>query len=372
MRGFTDLAEAARWHRDWLRDAALPLWWTAGADPAGGFQEALTVEGRPAPAARRARVQARQAWAYAKAGELGWSGPWRQAAWHGLDYLMDKYRRGPGRIAAAVTAAGGPLDETIFLYEQDFALLAMAALHRAQPGVRDLPGEAAEIRSALDLMRHGAGGFREAGDHPFQANAHMHLLEAALAWEATGAPGWTALADEVVTLALAHFIDPERGVLREFFGPDWRPAPGDDGRLVEPGHQFEWAWLLETWGRLRQRTDACDAARRLYGFGLTGVDAARGVAVNALWDDLSIRDAAARLWPQTEWLKAALIMGDEAQATAAAGGLASYFDTPVRGTWRDKMLDDGGFVAEPAPASSFYHIVCAVSELLGAAGLDLR
>tara|TARA_Y100000114_G_C11490572_1_gene199658 strand:- start:266 stop:415 length:150 start_codon:yes stop_codon:yes gene_type:complete len=31
--------------------------------------------------------------------------------------------------------------------------------------------------------------------------------------------------------------------------------------------------------------------------------------------------------------------------------------------WRDKILEDGSFIDEPAPASSFYHIMAAYSEL---------
>ena len=50
-------------------------------------------------------------------------------------------------------------------------------------------------------------------------------------------------------------------------------------------------------------------------------------------------------------------------AAAAARGLLKYLDTPLRGLWRDKMNVDGTFVEEPAPASSFYHIVCAIAEL---------
>jgi mannose/cellobiose epimerase-like protein (N-acyl-D-glucosamine 2-epimerase family) len=41
-------------------------------------------------------------------------------------------------------------------------------------------------------------------------------------------------------------------------------------------------------------------------------------------------------------------------------------ETP--GAWRDKYRPDGTFVDEAAPASSLYHIVAAISELVRAAG----
>jgi mannose-6-phosphate isomerase len=36
---------------------------------------------------------------------------------------------------------------------------------------------------------------------------------------------------------------------------------------------------------------------------------------------------------------------------------------PVQGLWRDRLLPDGTFVDEPAPGSSLYHIISAVSAL---------
>ena len=81
----------------------------------------------------------------------------------------------------------------------------------------------------------------------------------------------------------------------------------------------------------------------------------------------------ARLWPQTERLKAALILSETAQgetrarylaeALSASHGLLAYLRTPVPGLWRDKLLPDGTFVEEPAPASSLYHIICAIASL---------
>ena len=151
-------------------------------------------------------------------------------------------------------------------------------------------------------------------------------------------------------------------MLREFFDADWNALEGEGG-LIEPGHQFEWAWLLERWGKARGHGAARAMARRLYETGLKGVDPVREVAVNALWEDLSVRDGAARLWIQTEHLKAALSLGDEAQALRAARGLARYLETPKRGAWRDRLSPDGTFVEEPAPATSFYHLIVAILEL---------
>ena len=47
----------------------------------------------------------------------------------------------------------------------------------------------------------------------------------------------------------------------------------------------------------------------------------------------------------------------------ALRGLGRFLDVPTRGLWRDWMDEGGGFVEEPAPASSFYHIVGAIAEL---------
>ena len=200
----------------------------------------------------------------------------------------------------------------------------------------------------------------------------MHLLEACLAWEeAGGDQAWAKLADRIVALARGRFIDPAGGFLREYFDADWTLADGDDGRLIEPGHQFEWAWLLARYGRSRGDRAVIADARRLYAFGRQGVGPRRQVALDALNDDGTVRSRRARLWPQTEWMKAALILaelGDDAQRAelqddAAAAQRAIWRYLTPDGFWRDKLLDDGQFIDEPAPASSLYHIVGAHLQL---------
>jgi mannose-6-phosphate isomerase len=360
---FSSLVEASQWFDAWFVEAALPLWAEAGLDAArGGFQEALTLEGEPWPAARRSRVQTRQIWVYATAADAGLGARYGALAERAYGVYRARYLRPDGLFARVAEADGRITDPTPALYEQAFSLLAMAALERLAPGARQ--GDAEALLQTLAPSRHSAGGWRETGGAPFQANAHMHLLEAALAWEAAGGgSAWVAVSDEIAELALARFVDGASGVLREFFDADWRVLDEAAGGLVEPGHQFEWAWLLQRWGLARGRPDALAAARRLYAHGLRGVDPVLGVAMNALWSDLRVRDPATRLWAQTEFLKAALIFGTEDDALRAAQGLALYLDTPRRGTWRDKLTPERSFVEEPAPATSLYHLVGAILPL---------
>ena len=364
------LDDLARALDRWMRFNALPLWATVGVAEDGGFHEAIDGDGLPVGDFRRARVQARQAWVYSVAGQAGWAGPWRRLVEDSLGRFEATNRRPDGLYRTRVSAAGGVLDDTASLYDQAFVLLALAAAAQAGVQPEQMKARAQDLRRALAGLALPEGGWREDAGHPHQANAHMHLLEACLAWEALEpAAEWSEMADAIVGLARRAFIDPEGGFLREFFDADWRPASGDAGRLVEPGHQFEWAWLLTRWGRARGDDWGAGTARRLYESGLRGIDGLRGVAIDELDDRLALRSARARLWPQTERLKAALILGDVAppdHAVRALKGLQIYLEPT--GLWRDKQEPDGRFIEEPAPASSLYHIAAAWLQLRDSTG----
>lgn len=368
----TALPEAAGKFFDWMDLSALPLWATLGAASDGSFVEALDAKGRAVGDFRRARVQARQAYVYSAAGRQGWAGPWAGLVSGSLDAFERTNRRDDGLYRTRVAPDGTVLDDTPWLYDQAFALFAFAGAAEAGIEAEGMQARARRLIAALESLRHPAGGWKESGDHPFQSNAHMHLLEACLAWEALDADGpWTALANEIVGLTRRFFIDAGGGFLREFFSADWSPAEGEDGRLVEPGHQFEWAWLLTRWSRLRGDTPLMADVKRLYDTGNRGVDARSRVAMDALNDDLTVRSRQARLWPQTERLKAALILADGetgparatllADAADALAGLTRYLEP--NGLWRDKLQADGSFTVEPSPASSLYHIMVACEQL---------
>lgn len=354
--------------RAWLFEQALPLWAEHGPNPRGGFHDRLTSELRPAEGRMRLRVQARQTYVFAEAGALGWSGPWRARVAHGLEFLLGPARRDDGLFAHTFDAGGEVLEAGPDLYDQAFALFGFAAAYRAL-------GDGCAREAARDLLRalepwaEPGGGYRELSGPLLKANPNMHLLEAALAWSALDADaGWSQMADGLVELCARRLTDPATSALREVFVENWRPAPPPEGEVTEPGHQFEWAWLIERSGRgamplalrLSERAERC------------GVDAARGVAVNTVDVGGAVLDARARLWPQTERLKAALALRphDRAiwtpRAVQAHDALFAYMAPARPGLWFDVMETTGEVVPEPSPASSLYHIVAALSELIRA------
>jgi mannose/cellobiose epimerase-like protein (N-acyl-D-glucosamine 2-epimerase family) len=358
----------------WLTDAAYPLWAKNGIDPHnGGFIETLGQNGAGLPHPRRARVHPRQIYAFAQAADLGWRGDAGSIVLRGMNYFTTHYRRPDGLFRTLAGADGAPLDDRAVLYDQAFALLGYAAAAAVLEAAPEFEKRALELRRAIDLRFRAADGeafhSSETKNGYFESNPHMHLLEACLAWAEIGSdPGWIAWARHLIALAMRRFIRRDTGALGESFQADWQPAPGIAGRIVEPGHQFEWAWLL-----LRSENGDPDALReaalRLIVIGETsGVH--NQVAINALLDDFSVHDANARFWPQTERLKAMLLAaqltGDDkywTMAAAAAASLFAYLRTPVPGLWLDVQLPTGELVDTPAPASTFYHLVGAIVAL---------
>jgi len=364
-----DLGNEAAALKHWLFDVALPLWWEDGADRIrGGFHEAIDLDGRPLAQPHRARVLARQAFTYCEAGRLGWNGPWREASRHALEYFRQHFVTADATVVSLVDLDGGPIGTNFDLYDQAFALLAYASGHRAFGEAGGWRRQASALRQALtQFYPHPSGGFLEDrnGRLPQRSNPHMHLLEATLAWiPLDDDPAWRRMSDAIAALCLQKFIDPATGALREFFAADWSPAPGLDGRICEPGHHYEWAFLLDRWACLTGRPTP-EAAARLIAFAdSSGLDPRRGVVVNAVLSDGTVHDPAARLWAQAERIRAYLAhRHTDEEIAAAIKGLRRFLVTPTPGLWFDRLTAADIFVHEPARATSLYHIIGAVSEL---------
>jgi mannose/cellobiose epimerase-like protein (N-acyl-D-glucosamine 2-epimerase family) len=358
--------------KDLITVHSLPLWSGKGWDPAtGGFVEKLDIEGRADLAApRRVRVQARQIYCFAKAADLGWYPQGREIAMKGLEYLLAKAKSPDGRpgFVHLLDPDGSTINATRDTYDHAFVLLALSTVYRIDNDAQ-VRGELESLMAFIDRgLRSPHGGFIEGipATLPRRQNPQMHLFEAMItAFDATGDPVYQSRAGELFGLFLANLYDPKRQILGEYFEEDWSKI---EPVSVEPGHQAEWVWLLKGF----ERITGCPTAHHRAGL-LASALRYRDDVTGCLFDegnaDGSIRKFTRRCWPQTEIAKAWIAQaeageqGAEGEARQALARIyRNYLCHPVHGGWYDQFDRDNRSLVDSIPASSFYHILCAVAE----------
>jgi mannose-6-phosphate isomerase len=352
-----------------MTEHALPLWATAGWDrQRGGFVERLDKDGSPdTEAPRRVRVQARQIYCYARAAQFGWYPGAKELAFAGLDYLLGKARSADGGFVHLLDADGSIADERRDSYDHAFVLLALANVFQL--------GQDAQVRAEIDTtlrfidqrLRSPHGGFIEGlpPAMPRRQNPQMHLFEAMIAlFDATGDAVFQNRAGDFFGLFVGNLFDQRTQVLGEYFEEDWSRI---NPVVVEPGHLAEWTWLLKGF----ERITGCPTGRHraaLMSSLLRYRDAA-GCLVDEGDAEGRITKSSRRCWPQTELAKAWIAQAESGEAGAGEQARAAlallhrhYLDHPVRGGWYDQFDGDSRSLVDFIPASSFYHVLCAVSE----------
>ncbi len=366
--------------RRWMFDDALPVWAQVGRDAPGlGFREHLTLGGRAADIPfKRMRVQARQIYVFSHAGLLGFAGGMDLAA-DALRFITVHGLREDGAWVRTLDRHGGVLDPAADLYDIAFVLFALAWFARATGEREPLRLARRTMHWVRTNMAAPQGGYHNAippePGHR-QQNPHMHLLEAALAlYETSQDECFAGMAHELVTLFRSHFHHAGTGTVGEFYDDMLRPAAAGAGTHTEPGHQYEWAWLLDRYARLLGGEVEAEIAG-LYGFAERyGRHPNGSVVLDVLDRHGTTRSDTARLWPQTEALKAHAAMARRGLAVAPRieAGLATVLDLYLsgcpRGMWRDHLaLVSGENLATKTPASSLYHLFTAFAELQGFVG----
>jgi mannose/cellobiose epimerase-like protein (N-acyl-D-glucosamine 2-epimerase family) len=366
--------------RPWLIDHVCRFWLARVHDPAGGFFENLDALGAPVGSQRRTTlVQARLTYVFSHAYLLSHDPTFREAARHGLAFLMRAARAPDGGWFRVVSVDGATLDNTRDAYDYAFVLFALAWYCRAT-GDRNV----IQLADATwEFMQHRLadpqhGGFFEefapgrAGMKlPRRQNPHMHLLEALLVLHAaTGEKNWLRRGTALVDLFKRRFVDPQTGAVMEFFADDWSAAPGDEGRLREPGHQFEWVWLLHEYFRATRDDSIRPCAERLFAFGARfGIDPDDGAVFDGVDASGQLVAGTKLLWPQTEYIKACVARTEWLDDAAAREAIRSHlklitthFMRPDGANWHNQLARDGSPIAPVTPARVLYHLFMAVAE----------
>ncbi len=372
--------------RGWLLQHVCPAWFDQVADPAGGFHEALDAGSQAIRSPERSILnQARLTYVASHAFLLGGSERMRQLADHGFACIRQACSiKGPlAGWPRRFLVDGSELDGARDAYDHAFIIFAMAWYYRAT-GNREalvLGGQAFDFMQSFLADIENGGYFEEypqTGKLPRRQNPHMHLLEAMLAMhESTQEERWLVQARSLVKLCEEKFLDPVTGALIEYFQVDWSPAPGDAGSWREPGHQFEWVWLLGQYAAQAKDERLAPAADRLFAFGSTfGIDRQEGLK-GAVLDGVDRHGelvASTKLfWPQTEYIKAcvqkSVDSGDRRWMSAANAHLdllRHHFFRADGANWCNQLARDGTPAVDVTPSRVLYHLFLAVAEVIRA------
>jgi mannose/cellobiose epimerase-like protein (N-acyl-D-glucosamine 2-epimerase family) len=301
---------------------------------------------------------------------MGWYPQGREIALKGLEYLLAKAKAPDGRPGFVHTLApdGAVKDPLRDSYDHAFVLFALASVYALDRDAQ-VRSEINALLSFLDAhLRSPHGGVLEGlpASLPRRQNPQMHLFEAMIAvFDATHEAVFQNRAGDFFALFLANLYDKQKRVLGEYFEDDWSKI---EPVSVEPGHQAEWCWLLKGF----ERITGCPTGRfrgELLASSLRYRDDATGCLVDEGDTEGNIRRHTRRLWPQTEMAKAWIAQAEAGEAGAADEARAAlvrlerhYLSHPVAGGWYDQFDREGNSLVATIPASSFYHVLCAVAE----------
>jgi mannose/cellobiose epimerase-like protein (N-acyl-D-glucosamine 2-epimerase family) len=338
------------------------------------------------PGFRRVRVIGRQLYVLSRAasGGVESAGPLAERV---ATSLMQHGRGKDGQFVSRLAPDGTMLDDAADLYDIAFALFGLAWWYRYSGDARAIALATASVAHLTARMRSPSGdGFvdRLPGPGKHLQNPHMHLFEAAIFLTAfTGQDNFRKLAQELFDLTRSRLVDPVTGTLAEEFDAAWRPVAGPQGKVtIEPGHQFEWAWLLDRWAVVSGDPEALHLARDLFDFAFAqGRDPYSGLILDAVCPRGEPLERNLRIWPNTELLKAQVAMaersGGKAHSAAIDETIARIFRhylAPRRidastslgpGFWVDYLKADATQLhCDHVPASTMYHIMFAFSEAL--------
>jgi mannose/cellobiose epimerase-like protein (N-acyl-D-glucosamine 2-epimerase family) len=366
--------------RTWLFDDALPFWASNGFDHiTGAPRESLTLDGTAdaKEGFQRVRALTRQVYVFAHGDYLGW-GQGKAHSDQALNWLISKAHAGDGSWHKLLFPDGSVKDATPDLYDHAFVLFALGWRVLAYQDQDAL----ALAHLTLDRIERDFSHPTGLGFHhtlppslPRQQNPHMHLTEASLIFAQAGDARFGALADRLVDLFKHRIVEAETGILQEYFDEGWRPVNGDLGRIIEPGHQFEWAWILARHQLLRRGDNAAVIQALVRHAERHGVDQATGATYNQMWTDGTIKDGGSRTWPNTERVKGWIGLGmvaSNVDARSAEQALSllfdRYLDPAPAGCWIDAFDEAGTPIAKTVPASTFYHVLLAFAEVLACEG----
>ncbi|MHC8303967.1 AGE family epimerase/isomerase [Pseudomonas sp. PB3P13] len=340
-----------------FRDVIVPLWQGPGwnADMALPY-EALDADHHPLPPQRyRAMACARQLYVFCSLiGEVPGAEERAAALFRSLQQHFHDAEHGGWFYS--IDAQGAPLDQRKDLYTHAFILFACAHYWDKvrEPLVESVLNATLEVIAQRFSTNDGLyeacleENWSSLGTGPLQ-NPLMHLAEAFLATLSVreDAQVQRALVD-LCTGMHRRFVDPHHDVLME------KPLGAVDN-WFEPGHQFEWYFLLESSPLLRGSPLHASLDRAFAFTEQRGVDESSGAVRAMLTLEGQVKDATQRIWAQAEYLRALTLRpGSDAAVIRQLQALLQH-SLHAHG-WYECRDENGEVSRRDMPSTTPYHL----------------
>jgi len=245
-------------YRAVLLDDFVPWWETHSIDrECGGFYSYLERDGRVYAGDKTAWSLARQTWMFARLSNcLGPEPRWIDMARHGAEFLLAHVFAEDGRVYYRLTREGRPQVDPQDVYAECFVAMALGELSRAT-GQR-ARWDRAVARYEVVRARLGQPTNTPLLGSPMRAQFHLYAHDmirmsvASVFHEVSPEARWEQDLTTSAEAVLGLHWKPELGVLLENVAPDGSPMLDlPEGRLLNPGHAVETAWMLMELGLAR-------------------------------------------------------------------------------------------------------------------------
>jgi len=203
-----------------------------------------------------------------------------------------------------------------------------------------------------------------------EQNPHMHLLEAYLSiYKGTKDDVFLDCASRIMSIYTERLRTPDRQKVLEHLDDEGQ-ATGEKGTFIQPGHLYEWFWLVNEYAEISGVDDLKSGNGLIVDWADNQcLDSTEGGIFDLVNTSASVLSDRKRIWPTTEQIKAYATLFRENPTDRAAEALTRSISFLLDhycksdGTWYEflnrKLEPDSDFM----PMSTPYHVAMAALEV---------
>ncbi|MEX0614100.1 MAG: AGE family epimerase/isomerase [Pirellulales bacterium] len=244
-------ADLLEQYRVALFDDVVPWWEKHSIDrECGGYYSCLERDGQVYAGDKFMWMVGREIWMFSHLyNQHEPREEWLEYARHGATFMLEHGFREDGKMHFRLSREGKPIANSLSLYTECFATIALAELGLA---ARDK----VHVDRAVEMYERLRPRLGQPDDtallgYPINAKFHLHahdMIRLTVAWvlaDADASERWQQDITLSVNSLLAKHWKPQLGVLLENVAPDGSPMLDlPEGRMVHPGHAIESSWML--------------------------------------------------------------------------------------------------------------------------------